>query len=40
MKNHISEIRIIIQLLQDEDMDVFNKLKELRETVELETNPK
>lgn len=40
MKNHISEINFIIQLLQDEDINAFIKMKELREIVELELNPK
>lgn len=39
MKQHISEIINIVQMLQDEDVNAFIKIKELRETVELESNP-
>ena len=40
MKQHISEIINIVQLLKDEDVNAFIEIKELRETVELELNLK
>ena len=34
MKQHISDVREIINLTQDEDVDAFLKMKDLRESIE------